>query len=205
MKNTVKFILITLFSIFAIFRIGKWTGILQNFLITTVSNEPALNIGDRVLGTNLIEPEKFDLILYKTPNNLEQSEIWSHRLCGTSNDTILIKDGTLFINGINVDQNLQLKHSYITYRNKLPLIIEKTNINQSNYFMFNADSIIIQLTKKEAEFFGISNRYIKKGTDEEIRKIYDQNWNEDNFGPLIIPKDFLFVLGDNRNNSLEPI
>lgn len=31
--------------------------------------------------------------------------------------------------------------------------------------------------------------------------MYSKDWNEDNFGPLIIPKDKVFAIGENRHNS----
>ena len=36
---------------------------------------------------------------------------------------------------------------------------------------------------------------------EEIKKVFSKNWNHDNFGPIRVPKDHYFVLGDNRNGS----
>ncbi|ARN71155.1 signal peptidase I [Nonlabens tegetincola] len=203
MKKIFKIILIILVTILLIFKIGKWTGILQNFSITSSSNEPTLNVGDWVFGTNLIKPKRFDFILYEPTENEIANGTWTHRLCGIENDTILIKNGVLFVNGTNVDQNLKLKHSYKTSFNKLNEIKEKIEINEYNYYPINKDSIIIQLTEKEAKKFAVVNRFYKMEIDNEIQKIYKKEWNEDNFGPLIIPKDYFFVLGDNRNYSMD--
>ena len=203
MKKIFKIILIILASFFLIIKIGKWTGILQNFNITTLSNEPTLKVGDWVFGTNLIEPKRFDFILYEPIENDIASGTWTHRLCGIENDTIQIKNGILYVNGKNVDQNIELKHSYLIEIGKLSELKTKIKLNEYNYYPLNQDTLVVQLTEKEANILTKLNRYYKNEINPEIRKVYNEDWNEDNFGPLVIPKEYLFVLGDNRNYSID--
>ncbi|WP_417355099.1 S26 family signal peptidase [Flavobacterium sp.] len=37
--------------------------------------------------------------------------------------------------------------------------------------------------------------------DKFIVDIYKQDWNRDNFGPIVIPPNKVFVLGDNIENA----
>jgi signal peptidase I len=98
---------------------------------------------------------------------------------------------------------MELKHSYLIDIEKFSDLKTNITLNEYNYYPLNEDTLIVQLTKKEANTLPKLKRYYKNEIDQEIRKIYKKDWNEDNFGPLVIPKEYLFVLGDNRNYSID--
>lgn len=208
MKKTLKIIFITLVSIFLIFQIGKWTGVLKSYTVSTSSSEPTLKVGKHFFTTNLIQPERFDFVTFK---HRFQNEYMNgdyelvFRLCGVENDTIEIKEGILFVNGINADKNLKLKQPFLFKQKGIQKVLNKIELHEYHMNFINHDSIIAQLTEDEALKIGkkYSERIIESETEPEIKKIYNENWNIDNFGPLIIPQNKIFVLGDNKGGSLD--
>jgi signal peptidase I len=39
--------------------------------------------------------------------------------------------------------------------------------------------------------------------DFPIKQLYGQRWNQDNFGPVVVPANAYFVLGDSRHNAMD--
>lgn len=203
MKKILKFTLITIISVFVIFRIGKYTGVLESFIIESETNEPNLKKGTFVFGTNLISPEKFGYVVYNQENKDFETGLWIHRLCGEENDTIEIINGTLFVNNKNIDENLNLKRFYKISKQELRILKTKVNIENYRYGEVNSDSIVIMLPENIAEKTFNFKRIIDKDPNKRIVKAYEKPWSVDNFGPLIIPKNYIFVLADNRNDSFD--
>ncbi|HID15360.1 MAG TPA: signal peptidase I, partial [Candidatus Atribacteria bacterium] len=74
--------------------------ILQTFYIPTGSMIPTIMPGDRIIALKFwyyIAPlKRGDIVVFKSP---EESKILVKRLVGLPGDTILIKDGKVYVNG----------------------------------------------------------------------------------------------------------
>lgn len=118
------------------------TFIAQSFLVDGSSMEPSFHDGQRLMVEKityrLSQPTRGDVVVFKYPGNTKRKFI--KRVIGLPGDEILIKNGFLYINGQQMEENY---------------------INGPTYGTYSAPS----------------------------------------YGPVIVPQDGYFVLGDNRRNS----
>lgn len=197
----------------------KITGVFTWYKNSTPSNEPTLKTGDIFFSTNLNNPHRGNFVIYYEPyidSIMQSSEyaaknsIYVRRLCAVPGDIIDMKKGILYVNNKNFDEYLNLMSYYLTTKNEL----QKTNYNYDslietgNYQEINNNgSVLINLTNKEASSISRVIRlekYFSTDTTEVFKWLKDKKgYTVDNFGPLIIPKDCFFVLGDNRHNSMD--
>ena len=77
------------------------TFIIVNAKVPTGSMKNTINEGDRVIANRLAyvfgEPERFDIVVFKYPDN--EDELFIKRIIGLPGETVEIKDGKVYING----------------------------------------------------------------------------------------------------------
>jgi signal peptidase I len=127
-----------------------------------------------------------------------------NRLCGMQGDTVEIKNGFLYINGDSADQQLALSQEYYISTESLPQIEEAGYLDDASPIMRSPDSMAVHLSEKFVKEKDIKARRIileKTYVDESIKATYGADWNQDNFGPVVVPDGNFFLLGDNRHLS----
>lgn len=188
--------------------IARISGALVFFNQPTGANEPAIKVGDKFFSTNLKTPKLFDHITFRYTSEREGNHFRISRLCGMPGDKLQIKDGDLYINGQFADGPLNLLQLYRISDSSMITVGEHFKLAES-YGPFQIDSgkAIIFLSKeqaKELETLKIPcERYpnYEKSTPQEIEDMYHQPWTVDNFGPVQVPANQYFVMGDNRYMS----
>ncbi|NLY11519.1 MAG: signal peptidase I [Firmicutes bacterium] len=132
------FIIAVLLALFII------TFIAQSFRVEGNSMEPSLHDGQRLLVEKVSyrfnDPEPGDIIVFVYPSDPHRRRKFIKRVVGVAGDEIMIRNGALYVNGVQLDEN-----------------------------------------------------YIHGPT-------YGP-WNQMTYGPVTVPEDSFFVLGDNRRNS----
>ena len=186
-------------ALIVLWDIVRLTGVIQFYDVPTSGNSPTLNPGDQIIATNLSNYDRLDFVCYNQTNPKYASGVWVRRICGMPGDEILIKNGILFVNGKNVDLSISTMHDYYVssqVANALKDEISWPNCDASN------DSCRIAIIDNKVTKSMNAVRYInnEKGI---INNQFNKVWTLDNFGPLVIPKGSLFLLGDNRHNSID--
>lgn len=204
MNKLLKAFLYFLCFVSVLWVIGRATNTFQYFNAPSSSNEPGIKKGDRFFASNLVKPKLLDFICFNTETPEFGKSIWVFRLCGLGGDVVEIRKGDLFVNNEPVDRKLSLMHSYYLPIEEYKKIKDSISIDEDWLPDLTKDSVMLLLKDSYVSKNKlIAKRLITPATqqDEFISGMFSNLWNTDNFGPIKVPADKYFVLGDNRHNA----
>lgn len=223
MKKSGIIFLVVVGILLVMFLVARITGTLQFYKVATASNEPGLSVGETFFTTNLTEAESYkyatfsskyhDSVMSSFDEKYKKGASFIYRICGMPGDNLEMKKGVLFVNQKNFDELLDLKKEYIISKNDFQLLDEEDipvtgdaayefrNINDSFIVTFGKS-----LYKKYSLKITLTPYFINDiAFAGDCFKWYNDTlkWTPDNFGPLKVPVNSYFLLGDNRHNAMD--
>ena len=151
--------------------------VIQAFSIPSGSMEPTLQIGDMLLANKFIyqlkEPKRGDIIIFKFPYSIEKRKFFDLRLFK-----------------VPLPESIRKKEvfSFYFFKIRRPQFLYTWRDFIKRVMATEGETLEVKEGKVYINGKALSEPYIM----EEIA--YD-------YGPVKVPKDCLFVMGDNRNNS----
>jgi signal peptidase I len=213
------FLIIPVPLLFIAITLARLTGALQIYSIPTPSSEPTIKMGAIVYASNLKKPVPGNTVAYKSEYAdtlnpyAKPGEIHLHRMIADEGDIIEMKDGVCFVNKKNFDADKNLLQGYMTDEKFVNTLPGKNDLEKTGFLMqLNADTYYVFLATKEADAAIRKGAKLKKIIEKPGEARYtgafawmkkDSVWTIDNFGPLEVPNDCYFILGDNRHNALD--
>ena len=203
MKSFIIKILFVFVGLLMVFQLLQFTNFLKLYNQSTTSNEPSIALNSHMLSTNLKKAKNNDFIVYNFDDEYAGKHKRIHRLVAQEGDVLKIIHGTLFVNNINIDQDLTLSHIYRLPKEKFDSLDFTDSVLEQSRILTNRNEVLVYLDDNFVKLHNLSEYrfYDTNKKDAEIYATYNEEWTKDNFGPIVIPKGKTFVLGDNRENS----
>lgn len=202
MKKAWSIIGIVLFSLVCLWYIFKATYVFAIFTVPTDANKPVIMPGDKIYVSRFVKPGLNKFIVFEK----EGVPLSVFRCMGIPNDVMEIKMGILYRNGKPLNEP-KVWNEYLIPKAILNNI--KGFVANKGYDLYpvNDSTTRISLSANDQQDLKLSlPRYIvpKDSVNELVTKAYpNTKYNEDNFGPVKIPANSYFVLGDDRHNAAD--
>jgi len=195
-NKNIKPIAVTLIAI-GFFILVKW-----QFPIYKVASDSmfvSYKSGNYVMVSKLHEFKMSDVVVYN-----HQDEIKISRVVGVTGDQLKCKNGILFRN----NDLVKLKNERHNYRIYCDTTI-RTQLAKSLKEVYPNREYIALLSMAEKDSLETKegvNRIVRivqpPNGVSSVTKDYDQSyWSKDNFGPVVVPEDGVFLMNDNRANQ----
>jgi signal peptidase I len=145
---------------------------------------------------------------------VDRRDNYVKRCIGIPGDTLVIKEGKVFVNGKPAPENPGQQTTYYVSTNGTtinPKAFERMNIYKSDQSMVSGSVYLLPLTKTNVDLIGrfsnvteIAPVVAKSGKFEPYIFPYSPvlGWNEDNYGPIWIPSKGATVKLDTANLCL---
>jgi len=202
MKKTIIAIIVVATVILVLWVAARFTHTFETYVLSTSAMEPTYKQGSMLMASRFKKPDYNALICFKQPDKT----VWVFRCIAKEGDVVELKDAKVYVNGKQLDEPYTYNEYYITTR-QLDSI--RGYINQYKYVvrLLNDSLHTIVLTANEVKEYHLNLRQFTLTKGATSQGIYGEfnvmKYNEDNLGPIKVPKNSYFLLGDNRHNAMD--
>ncbi len=182
MKSFLREVVITIVLAVIIFLAARAT--MQTFVVVMTSMEPNFHEGQHLVVNKAVyffgDPSRGDVVIFDAPNN--SSEDFIKRIIGIPGDTVEVRNGAVFINGIKLDE---------PYIMEPPVyIMAEKEIPDDSYFVLGDN--------RNHSNDSHNNWLVPR--DNIIGKAWLSTWPPDNWGTALnYPLDEQVANADNEN------
>ena len=143
------------------------------------------------------QPERGDVVIFKAPANLDQD--WIKRVIGLPGDSVQMRNGQLFLNGNAVPK---LREPDFIHPLTPNVIAEA--LTEGHLPCVDAKFQIVLPDGSAACRYPRFRETIPTSSGEKSYEVLDMGPGPNDNTPLVIvPRDSVFVMGDNRDNSAD--
>lgn len=184
----------------------KISGLLNSYNETSENMRPEFQSNSTIFATNFGDYDRGDILLVKYKESFQEENLSFLRLIGKPGDTILVDNNLVYVNGKKSDKNRELSFQY-----NVSFYIYNQIKNAPEFIttpiygrIYPSDTLRVFMEENFANKRNLNSKKLKRSKDEIdefIKEQYGEQWNAHFFGPLIIPPDKFFLLGDNRDNT----
>lgn len=178
------------------------THTLGSYKTSTTSNQPTYYPGDRVIASRFKKPGYNDFVMFKRPDK----SIWLFKCIAKEGDTVEIKEGKVYLNN-KVLNEPNVWNEYFIKKDELKSIEGYIATNKNPLNAVNDSLYKISLSNKELKEYhlNLSPYILKKGdiSADIFTDFKSLGFNKDNLGPIKVPKNSYFLLGDSRHDAFD--
>jgi len=186
-----------------LFIIARLTHGLDYYRIPTESNQPTYHPGSLIFASRFKKPDRNTFVCFKPP---KEKSIWVYRCIAKGGDLVEIKDGIVFLNGRKLDEPYTWTE-YIISQNDLNKIRGYVAINKYHVEPMNDSLSAISLPATDLKNYHLNLKPVMRGKGVPGPEIFadfaNLKYNADNLGPIKVPENSYFLMGDNRHNAFD--